>query len=357
MSYDPALRLRQIVSGGVTTRLAYDGLDRIAEYDGSNALVRRYVFGPGIDQPIVWYEGSGTTDRRFLGSDERGSVVSVTDGSGTVLGLNRYDEYGQPQATNLGTWGYTGQARLPAIGLWYYKARAYEGELGRFMQLDLIGYAPSANLYAYVLNDPVNLIDPLGLAEQGNDIASGTIVACTDGCYGPPIVITGERLKPPDWSHSFGMGGMLGGIGSGSGSGEGGNDANDQPIVITGQRLSKSPAKPPSPPPTPMPPAPTPAAGSLSKRQDYCGSAELNVPEGYWSNACRVHDECYATLGARKAVCDIQLFSNIQLECFIRTGNQPVCSSIAFSYWFGVTVGGGPAFRRAQRQATVGRHD
>ena len=71
LSYDPALRLRQIVSGGVTTRLAYDGLDRIAEYDGSNALLRRYVFCPGIDQPIVWYEGAGTTDRMAASTSVR----------------------------------------------------------------------------------------------------------------------------------------------------------------------------------------------------------------------------------------------------------------------------------------------
>ena len=81
LSYDPALRLYQ-VSGATTTRFAYDGADLIAEYNASNALQRRYVHGPGTDEPLVWYEGSGTADRRFLHADERGSIAAVSNSSG-----------------------------------------------------------------------------------------------------------------------------------------------------------------------------------------------------------------------------------------------------------------------------------
>src|SRR3546814_9873438 len=97
-AYDPLGRLYQTVGGGVTTRFQYDGVDLIEVYNASNAVQRRYVHGPGIDNPIVWYEGSAisSSTRRFLMADERGSVVSVTDSTGAMHNINAYDEYGIP---------------------------------------------------------------------------------------------------------------------------------------------------------------------------------------------------------------------------------------------------------------------
>jgi len=47
-------------------------------------LQRRYIHGPGIDDPVVWYEGGGTTDRRFLLSDERGGEKDRSVGTVAV---------------------------------------------------------------------------------------------------------------------------------------------------------------------------------------------------------------------------------------------------------------------------------
>jgi RHS repeat-associated protein len=134
----------------------------IAEDAGWGTILRRFVFGPGLDEPLVWYEGSGTSDRHWLHADERGSIIAVSNDSGAVTAIDRYDEYGVPQGTLAGPFGYTGQQWIPELGMYYYRARIYSATLGRFMQTDPIGYGGGMNVYAYVGNNPVNFRDPMG---------------------------------------------------------------------------------------------------------------------------------------------------------------------------------------------------
>jgi RHS repeat-associated protein len=176
--YDPLGRLDGFRSP-LAVATEYDGGNQIAERTPGNSNVTfRHVFGPGADEPLVTYSGSGTTDRRFLHADERGSILAVTSSTGSLLAINRYDEYGKPESTStpyMGRFLYTGQRYYGSPGLYYYKARFYDPRLGRFMQTDPIGYGGGMNGYAYVKGDPVNVTDPLGLGEGGE---------CSDGTCG-----------------------------------------------------------------------------------------------------------------------------------------------------------------------------
>jgi RHS repeat-associated protein len=132
----------------------------IGEYDGAGTLLRRTVHGPGTDEPIVVYEGGS---RKWLVADPRGSIIATTDASGTATATNSYGPWGEEGLAMSGRFGYTGQMRLPELGLMHYKARAYSPRYGRFLQPDPIGTNGGLNVYEYAGSDPVNASDPSGL--------------------------------------------------------------------------------------------------------------------------------------------------------------------------------------------------
>jgi RHS repeat-associated protein len=130
-------------------------------HNATGNVMHRYVFGPGIDEPIVWYEGPVTGTKTWLFADHLGSIMTL-DGSST--GIKTYGPYGEPlPAFAAGDrFHYTGQQMVSELGLYYYKARFYSPALGRFLQTGPVGYQSDLNLYAYVGSDPVNLTDPTG---------------------------------------------------------------------------------------------------------------------------------------------------------------------------------------------------
>jgi len=102
-------------------------------------------------------------------TDQLGSVVAMTDSTGTLLSQSRYLPFGQVR-TDVGSItqtdiGYTGQRDNSYINLMDYHSRWYDDSLGRFIQPDSIipdGNPQSLNRFSYVGNNPINFTDPSG---------------------------------------------------------------------------------------------------------------------------------------------------------------------------------------------------
>jgi hypothetical protein len=88
-------------NGFVGERFVYDGAEIVAETDGAN-IAGRYVRGDGPDELLAAYLTADPSSRRLVHADERGSVIAYTDSGGNATAINRYDEFGNPQA---GNWG------------------------------------------------------------------------------------------------------------------------------------------------------------------------------------------------------------------------------------------------------------
>ena len=136
-------------------------------YEVTDGAVKRYYSFAGMT--VAMNDGAGL---QYLLTDHLGSVVAITDASGTLTSQQRYLPFGQlrtdlsgPRITQT-DFGYTGQRDLGnEIGLYDYRARFYDSLLMRFISPDSI--VPGAgslafNRYTYVNNDPVNATDPTG---------------------------------------------------------------------------------------------------------------------------------------------------------------------------------------------------
>jgi RHS repeat-associated protein len=170
---------RRIVkqAGGETVLYVHFGKRVLEERNTFSQLLRQYVYGNGIDE-VLQLRNASNQDY-FYHSNSLGSVSAMTDASGEVIERYRYNAYGETQvlaangidslsASQIGnSYGFTGRRLDKETGFYYYRARYYSPESGRFIQRDPLGYSDGMGVYTYVGNNPINYIDPLGEARIG----------------------------------------------------------------------------------------------------------------------------------------------------------------------------------------------
>jgi len=141
--------------------------ERLSTTTGGGApviTVKKYAHGPGIDEPLAVAKGNSVY---YYHADGVGSIVAITNNTEATVEGYTYETFGKFQRFGnavMNTYGFTGREYDEETGLYYYRARYYDPETGRFISKDPIGFAGGdANQYNYVLGDPINKVDPLGL--------------------------------------------------------------------------------------------------------------------------------------------------------------------------------------------------
>ncbi|HEX6100845.1 MAG TPA: RHS repeat-associated core domain-containing protein [Thermoanaerobaculia bacterium] len=166
--YDWAMRRTK----RATVQYTYVGRNAVRVRDTVAGVLEDYIFGPGIDEPLVRRNAAGA--KHYYVTDGLGSAVGVVDAAGGLHEERTWDAWGRVTGTHP-TFGFTG--REPGTStLLYYRYRYYDPSAGRFISEDplqrIVNEARSEGLarqprhvpeYTYARNSPTMFTDPLGL--------------------------------------------------------------------------------------------------------------------------------------------------------------------------------------------------
>ena len=183
--YDAFNRRIERNVNGTIARYVYDRGNIHLEYDGNNNFQAKYVHSDNVDEPLRMERPDNPyRDDKFLVQefyyhrDRLGNITEITDFEGTVVQRYVYDAFGKvsifdkdgkaitPNSANYlkSPYAFTGREYDHETGMYFYRARYYNPDVGRFISEDPIGFGgQDANLYRYVGNNSVNYADPHGL--------------------------------------------------------------------------------------------------------------------------------------------------------------------------------------------------
>jgi RHS repeat-associated protein len=164
--HDPlGRRIAKKVNGIITEKYLWQGLTRLlAVYDGSDSLIARFAYADAR-VPVAMEQGGSTY---YLIPDQVGSIRLVVDAAGNTVKKIDYDSFGNilndSDPSFAVPFGFAGGLHDRDTGLVRFGFRDYDSATGRWTAKDPILFAGGdVNLYGYVLNNPVNWVDPSGL--------------------------------------------------------------------------------------------------------------------------------------------------------------------------------------------------
>jgi RHS repeat-associated protein len=193
--HDPlGRRIAKKVNGTITEKYLWQGMTRLLTvYDGSDNLLMRFEYAYGR-MPVAMTKGGATY---YLTYDQVGSLRVVADAVGTVLKRIDYDSFGNIISDSNPSFavpfGFAGGLHDRDTGLVRFGYRDYDPDTGRWTAKDpLLFLGGNVNLYEYVLNDPVDLLDPYGAF----GLPGAAVGAAVGGFFGGLGAFLGSIANP-----------------------------------------------------------------------------------------------------------------------------------------------------------------
>ena len=154
---------RQRTAGGVTTGYNWDANWRVISEESSSGTLQRTYIGK---RAHVDGTSPSTGAYEYYMHDHLGSTRSLYNQSKGMIGALEYSPFGEEYLNSADadiTHRYTGHDLDSNTGLYFAPYRYCSADASRWMSRDPLGLTEGINLFAYVLENPVNRMDPTGL--------------------------------------------------------------------------------------------------------------------------------------------------------------------------------------------------
>lgn len=218
-------RTKSVLKQGINTlntRYYFAGYEK--DVTGSTTRYIPYIAGPVGLLAIMESQGGSHTPH-YTYTDHLGSILTVTNSSGTIEAEQSFDAWGRRRnpstwalmspvaSTGLPVWlyrGYTGHEHLDQFGLINMNGRMYDPVLGRMLSPDNFIpdplFSQDYNRYTYARNNPLVFVDPDGNIPILIPVVAGLIGG------GLNLLSNLDKVKDPGSGIGYFINGVIGGM-------------------------------------------------------------------------------------------------------------------------------------------------